>query len=332
MAVAASGEIKIFAGSSGRRFAERMCRYLGVELGRSKTLTFSDGNTFVCAEETVRDKDVYLVQPIGRRPNDEFVEILFWADAFKRASAQSVTMIIPYFSYAKGDKKDEPRVSIRARVCAECIELAGADRVVTMDLHVPQIQGFFKKPVDHLFAMPILCEYVRRLGIGDLVVVSPDAGFAKPARRYGACLGAPVAIGDKVRRGHDEMAEIVDIIGEIEGKNALIVDDATFSGYSLVETAHALRRRGARRVFACVSHLAISDEGLDRIEQSPIEMLVATDTVEKELDPARWPKVRVVSVAPLFAEALKRIHNRESVSGLFDSVPAAVADQSMSVV
>ncbi len=169
-----SGEIKIFAGSTGQVFAEQMCKYLGIDLGEADTIVFSEGNIFVRVGETVRNKDVYLVQPIGLNPNNEFVEILFWLDAFKRASANSVTAIIPYFGYAKGDKKDEPRVSIRARVCAECIELAGADRIVTMDLHSPQIQGFFKKPVDHLFALPVLCEYIKNLNIDDLMVISRD--------------------------------------------------------------------------------------------------------------------------------------------------------------
>ena len=175
-----SGIIKIFAGSTGKPFAKKMCAYLGTQLGDAETIKFSEGNIFVRVNESIRDKDVYIVQPIGRQPNDEFVELLFWIDAFKRASANSVTAIIPYFSYAKGDKKDEPRVSIRARVCADCIEVAGVDRIITMDLHAPQVQGFFKKPVDHLYAKALLCEYIRRAGIvnDDLVVVSPDAGSA----------------------------------------------------------------------------------------------------------------------------------------------------------
>ncbi|MGI6169569.1 MAG: ribose-phosphate diphosphokinase, partial [Christensenellales bacterium] len=183
--LSAYGEIKIFAGSTGINFARRLCKCLSTELGNSETIQFSDGNLFVKVNEPVRDKDVYLLQPIANDPNKELVEILFWMDAFKRASANSVTAIIPYFSYAKGDKKDEPRVSIRARVCAETIELAGADRVVTMDLHSPQVQGFFKKPVDHLMALTTLCEYINEAGLNeDLIVVSPDAGYAKSARKF----------------------------------------------------------------------------------------------------------------------------------------------------
>ncbi len=316
-------EIKVFAGSTGRRFAERVCNYLGSELGKSKVITFSEGNTYVKVEETVRNKDVYLVQSIGLRPNEEFTEILFWIDAFKRASAQSVTVVMPYFSYAKGDKKDEPRVSIRGRVCAECIELAGADRVITMDLHSPQIQGFFKKPVDHLFARPILCEYIKSMKIEDLVVISPDSGFAKDARKYARYLKLPVAIGDKEREGHDENAKVIDIIGDVEGKNALIVDDFTISGGTLINLAGELKNRGVKKIFACLSHVLLNEKGVANLENSEIEKLISTDSVyNPHLLSSR--KIRIISVAPLFAEAIRRIHRQESVSPLFNEVPIGV--------
>jgi ribose-phosphate pyrophosphokinase len=318
-----NGEIKIFAGSTGRNFAEKMCRYINAELGSSETLTFSDGNTFVRIGETVRDKDVYLVQSIGLKPNDEFVEILFWIDAFKRASANTVTVIMPYFSYAKGDKKDEPRVSIRARVCAESIELAGADRVVAMDLHSHQIQGFFKKPVDHLFAHPVLCESIARMDLPDLVVVSPDAGFAKQARKFADYLGAPMAIGDKTRTGHNEQAEILELMGNVDGKTALIVDDFSISGGTLIEVAKVLRARGAKRILACLSHLVLSEAAVAKIESSPIELIISTDSVENP-HAQRSPKVKIISVAALFGETVGRIHNRESVSPLFEKVPDKV--------
>jgi len=320
------GEIKVFAGSSGREFARKVCDYIGVSLGKSEVITFSEGNTFVRVGETVRDKDVYLIQSIGLRPNDEFVEILFWLDAFKRASANSVTAIIPYFGYAKGDKKDEPRVSIRARVCADAIEMAGADRVVTMDLHSPQIQGFFKRPVDHLFALPVLCDYVKTLNIDNLVVVSPDTGFAKQARKYASHLGTSVAIGDKTRRGHDERAEVLELIGDVEGKNCLVVDDFSISGGTLVELSKELKKRGALRIIACLSHLLLNREAVKRIEDSDIELVIGTDSVENH-----WvemsDKIRIVSVAPLFAEAIIRIHNRESVSVLFDRSPKEISSR-----
>lgn len=318
-----NGEIKIFAGSTGGPFAEKICSYMGTQLGLSQVITFSEGNTYVKAGETVRDKDVYLVQPIGLKPNDEFVEILFWMDAFKRASANSVTAIIPYFSYAKADKKDEPRVSIRARVCAESIELAGADRVVTMDLHSPQVQGFFKKPVDHLFALPLICEYIKSLQLENMIVVSPDAGFAKQARKYADYLKTSVAIGDKTRKEHNEKAEILEIIGNVEGKNTIIVDDFSLSGGTLVDLAKGLKERGANRIIACLSHNLLNPDGVKKIEASPIELLLGTDSVHNT-SVAASKKIKTISVAPLFAEAIMRIHNRESVSPLFNEVPNSV--------
>jgi len=302
-----------------------MCNYLGIKLGQADTIVFTEGNIFVRVGETVRDKDVYLVQPIGLYPNNEFVEILFWMDAFKRASANSVTAIIPYFGYAKGDKKDEPRVSIRARVCAECIELAGADRIVTMDLHSPQIQGFFKKPVDHLYALPVLCEYIKSLGLENLTVVSPDAGFTKQARKFASYLEAPVAIGDKTRTGHDEQAEVLEILGDVNGRNVLVVDDFSITGGTLIKLAEELKKRGAERILVTLSHVLLNEQTLARIEESPIEMVIGTDTVYNPYIKGS-KKVKVVSVAPLFAEAIDRIHRRESVSPLFSAVPKKVVD------
>jgi ribose-phosphate pyrophosphokinase len=324
-------ELRIFSGSSSKDFAQRICSYIGVEMGQSDVITFTEGNTFVRVGETVRDKDVYLVQTMGLKPNDEFTEILFWMDAFKRASASSVTLIMPYFSYAKGDKKDEPRVSIRARVCAECIELAGADRVVTMDLHSPQIQGFFKKPVDHLFALPMLCEYIRSMQIENCVIVSPDAGYAKQARKFSSHLGIPTVIGDKTRSAHDEHAEILELIGDVKGKNCVIVDDFSISGGSLIELAGHLKERGANRIIACLSHILLNDKGVKRIEDSVIEKIISTDTVNNPYI-TESKKIEIVSVAPLFAESILRIHGRVSVSPLFDELPdkvirASIADK-----
>lgn len=324
-----TGIIKIFAGSSGREFAKKMCYYLGQQLGDSETITFSEGNTFVRVNESIRDKDVYIVQPIGRKANDEFVELLFWIDAFKRASANSVTAIIPYFGYAKGDKKDEPRVSIRARVCADCIENAGADRVITMELHAPQVQGFFKIPVDHLNTGMLFAEYAKRMGIvdKDLVVVSPDAGFAKRARGYADLLHCPVAIGDKTRYGHDENAKILEIIGDVKGKNCLIVDDFTISGGTIVDIAHGLKEKGANRVFAFLSHTVLSEKGVKKIDESPLEFLVSTDTV---YCPAIHDskKIRLISAAPLFAEAVRIVHDRAPMANMFEQVPDRLFDMS----
>ncbi len=321
-------DIRIFAGNSGKKFAEAMCRYLRVELGRSEAIAFSEGNIFVRITENVRNEDVFLVQPIGLDPNREFTELLFWMDAFKRASVKSVTAVVPYFGYAKGDKKDEPRVSIRARVCAECIELAGADRMVAMDLHSPQIQGFFKKPVDHLSALPLLGECAKSMGMGGWVIVSPDAGFAKRARNYASYLGASVVICDKVRRGHDERAEVLEVIGPVDGRNALIVDDLVLTGTTIVDAAKALRAHGARRIAACATHLLISPAHLSRMEESAIEMLVGTDSVDNAALYGH-SRITLVSAAPLFAEAVRRIHSGHSISTLFTHTPQAILVKSL---
>jgi ribose-phosphate pyrophosphokinase len=311
-----SDPIMVFAGSASRRLAGRVCDYLGARLCAGEVFHFSEGNLFVRILENVRGRNVYLVQSTSFPANDHFMELLFWVDAFKRASARSVTAVVPYFSYAKGDKKDEPRVSVRARVCADALEVVGTDRLVTMDLHAPQIQGFFKVPVDDLYALPALCDTVRQMGLQDLVVVAPDAGFVKKARKFAAYLGASLAIGNKERKGHDENAEIVQIIGDVKGKQALIVDDFTLSGGTLVEAAHALIARGASKVFAMVTHGVFAEGALARIEASPIERLLVTDTIETP--PIEFPpKVEVVSVAGLFGEAIRRIHQRESISVLF---------------
>lgn len=318
----------VFAGSSGKPFAEKLCSYLSIPLSPSQVIHFTEGNTYVKVEETVRGKDVFLVQSIGLNANNEFTEILFWIDAFKRASANSVTLIMPYFSYAKGDKKDEPRVSIRGRVCAECIELAGADRVISMDLHSPQVQGFFKIKMDHLMALPLLCEAARNLGLENTVVVSPDAGFAKEARMFGEYLNLPVAIGVKRRDGHDEKARVLEIIGDVEGMNALIVDDFSISGGTLVSLAGELKKRGAKRIVVLLSHVLLDEKGLKALEESAIETLISTDSVNNSLVD-KHPMVQLISVAPLFAEALVRIEENRSVSSLFTQVPEKVLKHSI---
>ena len=315
------GELKIFAGSASSSLGQAICSHLGVDLAQSETHVFSEGNVFVRVLENVRGRDVFVVQGTDYPVNDNFVELLFWIDAFKRASATQVTAVIPFFSYAKGDKKDEPRVSIRARVCADCIEAAGADRVLTMDLHSPQIQGFFKIPVDHLYAMPVLVDYFREKEIPDLVVASPDVGFGKQAYKYAEMIHAPgpprVVFGYKVRRGHDEKAEMLDIVGDVRGKNVLIVDDFTVSGGTLIEMAIACKERGCKDVYSCVSHGVFSRGSAAKIEASPIKELVLTDTIEYRFEPLP-ACCKIVSVANLFANAIISIHRRESVSRLFN--------------
>ena len=316
MTLANADDMLIFGGSGSRRLAAHICEYLRVEPGKGETLRFSEGNLFVRIQENVRGCRVYLVQSTAYPANDNFMELMFWIDAFKRASAESVTLIMPYFSYAKGDKKDEPRVSIRARVCADAIEAAGADRVVTMDLHAAQIQGFFRIPVDDLYALPVMCEAIGKLNLPDPVVVSPDTGFAKKARRYASHLGTSLVIGDKERVAHDEHAEVMEIIGDVRGKTALIVDDFVISGGTLVEVSEKLMERGAKSVVAAITHAVFSPGSMKKIDRSPIVKMLVTDTVETQPETLS-DKIEVVSVAPLFGEAIRRIHQRESISVLF---------------
>jgi ribose-phosphate pyrophosphokinase len=309
-------ELLLFAGSASRKLGGAISDYLDCPLGASETLKFSEGNLFVRVLENVRGRDVYIVQATGFPANDNFMELLFWIDAFKRASAASVTAVMPYFSYAKGDKKDEPRVSIRARVCADAIEAAGVDRVITLDLHAPQVQGFFKVPVDDLYALPVLCDAIVAEGLSDLVVVAPDAGFAKKARQWSERLRAPLAIADKRRVDHSESAEIMDLIGNVEGRTALIVDDFTISAGTLVDASRILLERGAASVYAVVSHGLLTESAVERLDASPIQRLFMTDSVETR-PTSLSPKVELVSVAGLFGEAIRRIAHRESVSVLF---------------
>jgi ribose-phosphate pyrophosphokinase len=313
---APQGDLAVLAGSANPELAAAVAAKLGVKTSPCQSLLFSEGNVFVRVLENVRGRDTFIIQGVHFPVNDNFMELLFWIDALKRASAQQVTAVIPFFSYAKGDKKDEPRVSIRARVCADAIEAAGADRVLTMDLHSPQIQGFFSIPVDHLYGRNVLCEHVRSLNIPDLVVCSPDTGFAKDAAAFANLLGAPVVIGNKQRDDHSEQARVLEVIGEVENKNIVIVDDFTITGGSLISMAALLKERGARDIYAAVTHGVFSDGAAARIQQSEIKQMFVTDTIES---PGRKlpSNIEVVSVATLFAQAIRSIHDRTSVSMLF---------------
>jgi ribose-phosphate pyrophosphokinase len=307
----------LFAGSASRKLGASIAAYLEQPLAASETHRFSEGNLFVRVGENVRGRDTFIVQGTAFPANDNFMELLFWIDALKRASAASVTAVIPYFSYAKGDKKDEPRVSIRARVCADAIEAAGVDRVVTMDLHAPQLQGFFHVPVDDLYAMPILCDAIAEKGLPDVVIVAPDAGFAKRARVYAQRLAVPYAIAEKERTDHSESAHVLDLIGDVAGKTALIVDDFTISAGSLADAARITADRGATQIYAMVTHGLVTDTAVERLAACPIERLFITDTVETQ--PVELPaNVEVVSVAALFGEAIRRIHRKQSISVLFE--------------
>lgn len=309
-------EMVVIGGSASPMLTKEICQLLQLPVGEGEVHQFSDGNLFVKIGQNVRGRHVYLIQSTVFPANDHFMELLFWVDALKRASAASVTVLIPYFSYAKGDKKDEPRVSIRARVCAQSLEAAGADRVVTLDLHAPQIQGFFGVPVDDLYALPTLTDAINAEGLKDLTVVSPDAGFAKKAKQYASRLNAPLAIADKERNDHTENARVVDLIGDVAGRNAVIVDDFTITAGTLAEVADTLMERGAASVRAAVTHGVFTGKSMSRIDNSSIQTLWVTDTVENT--PVNLsPRVVTVSVAPLFSEAIRRIHDRESLSVLF---------------
>ena len=312
-------QIKIFPGSASRALTEKICKYLNVEMGKCEERRFPEGNIYVKINEVVRGRDVYVVQTIGLDPNNELMELLFWLDAFKRSGVNSVTAIIPYFGYSKADKKDEPRVSIRARVCADCLEAAGVDRIVTLDLHSPQIQGFFRKPVDHLLAYSIFCDYIQSMELKDYVIVSPDEGFAKNARSYSNRLGVPLAIGNKHRKSHDGTSEIFGIIGDIENKTAVIVDDFTITCGTLYQIAQTLKANGAKDIYAFVTHSLLSEKGIEDLKNSQIKRLFTTDTVynPKILQEDR---ITILSVSDLFAKTIKAIHEMKSLGELFSEV------------
>ena len=320
MAEKPSNGLRVFGGTASQELTQRVCQHLGIEPGRCEARIYGEGNTLVRVLENVRGKDVFIIQTLSWPVNDNFVELLFWIDAFKRASAAQVTAVVPFFSYAKGDKKDEPRVSIRARACADCLEAVGVDRVLTMDLHAAQIQGFFHVPVDHLLAMPLFVEHFKPMikDPQDWVVVAPDAGFAKHARGYAQALGTSLAIVDKSRSEVDERASAMDVIGEVKGKRVLICDDVIFAGSTVVVACDLLMKKGAVEAHAVVSHGVLSEGAAELIGNSGLTEVVITDTIEYRF--AELPdKVKVISSAKLFARAIRNIYERTSISQLFHS-------------
>jgi len=311
-----AGELKIFGGRAHPALVAEICDYLNLEAGKVSAFNFSDGETFCQIEENVRGSDVFVVQPTCGPVNENLMELLIMLDSFKRSSASRVTAVIPYYGYARQDKKDRPRVPITAKLVADLISRAGADRVLTMDLHADQIQGFFDVPVDHLFAAPVLLEAVRDLEIPDLVVVSPDAGGVERARAIAKRLGAGLAIIDKRRTAPNE-AEVMHLIGDVEGCNALVVDDIIDTAGTLTKSVEALKAKGADRVLAAGVHGILSGPALKRIASSPLEMVLITNTTPVDDKLAKLPKLRPLSVAPLLGEAIRRIHENSSVSSLF---------------
>jgi ribose-phosphate pyrophosphokinase len=311
-------EFSIYAGNANRPLAEKICSYLATRMGDVEVFQFANENIFVRVLENVREQDVFLVQPTSRPVNQSIMELLIMIDAFKRASAGRITAVIPYYSYGRSDKKDQPRVPITARLVADMLTVAGADRVLTMDLHQGQIQGFFSIPVDELTAINIISAEIKAKQLTDLVVVS-ELGFAKRARNFAEILGAPLAIVEKRRViGNQDQTEVMNVIGEVSGKTAVIIDDEIDTAGSLMEAVQALEDEGAGSIYACATHGVFSGAALDRIETSSITEVIVTDTIP--LPPQANPeRITVLSIAPLFGEAIKRIHRGESVGALFSS-------------
>lgn len=308
--------MKIFCGRSNPELSQGICNYLGVEMGKCLIHKFKNDNSFVRIEENVRGKDVFVVQTSAIPVNDYLMELLIMIDTLKHASASRVTAVLPYYPYARSDKKDQPRISITARLVADLLETAGADRVLTMNLHSEQIQGFFRIPVDQLLASPILCEYFSKNGLKDFIVVAPDAGSAKRAEKYALTLGLPMAILDKRRDPLNDTVEIFHIIGDVRDKNAIVFDDEIATGGSMIETAHALLEHGAKDIYAGAVHAVLCGEAPALLQDSPYKKIVVTNTLPVEGE-KKIPKVTVLSVAQLFGEAIKRIHEGKSVSDLF---------------
>jgi ribose-phosphate pyrophosphokinase len=307
---------KIFSGRANLTLAQKIADYLRISLGKITIQNFSDQEIYVKIEENVRGVDVFVIQPTNP-PAENLLELLLIIDALKRASAERITAVIPYYGYARQDRKDEPRVPISAKLIANLLVTSGASRILTMDLHAEQIQGFFDIPVDHLYAAPVLIEYFRNFDLSNLVVVAPDTGRANRARGFAKRLGdrIPIAVIDK-RRPERNQAEVISVVGEVKNRDILIFDDIIDTGNTLIAAANALKDRGARYVIACATHAVFSQNCVEKLEASMITEIVVTDTIELP-DDKKKSKIKVLSVANLLGEAIKRIHYGESVSSLF---------------
>jgi len=310
-----NSELKVFSGSANRSLAEEICKHLRIPLGNANTTTFSDGELYFQILENVRGRDVFVIQSTCPPVNDNLMELLIMIDAFKRSSAARITAVLPYYGYARQDRKDKPRVPITSKLVADLLTAAGTHRILTMDLHAGQIQGFFDIPVDHLFAAPVLVEYLRKLKIPDLTVVSPDAGGVERARAFAKRLSGDLAVVDKRRVVANE-AEVMNVIGQVGGRNVIIVDDMIDTAGTLVHTAHALRKKKAKRILACATHAVLSGPALDRLRKAPLDELILTNTVPLN-ESKRMPQLTLLSVAGLLAKAIRSIHDETSVSNLF---------------
>jgi len=309
-----SPEMKIFTGNAHPALAKDICSYLGVELGNATVSSFPDGETFVKINDNIRGRDVFIIQPTCPPTNQNLMELLILVDAARRASAARITAVIPFFGYARQDRKDQPRVPITAKLVANILVASGVNRVLTMDLHAQQLQGFFDIPVDHLHALPVMVDYIRTLDIPNLIVVSPDVGGVKMASAYASALGTRLAIVVKQRKSATE-TEASHIIGEINGKNILIVDDLTETAGTITGAAHILRENGALDIYAGISHTILTDLSVERLKGSDLKELITTNSVPARLVPGS--RVTSLSVAGLLGEGIRRIHDDESVSSLF---------------
>jgi ribose-phosphate pyrophosphokinase len=307
--------VKVFSGTANQPLARAICKYIGIELGKCNISSFPDGETFVKIEENVRGEDVFIVQSTSPPTNHNLMELFIMVDAVRRASAARITAVLPFYGYARQDRKDQPRVPITAKLVANLLVASGTNRILTVDLHAQQIQGFFDIPVDHLYAAPVMYEYLKKKSLPNLVVVSPDVGGLKMAHAYSQTMEGGLAIVAKRRKSPTEV-ESMAVIGEIKGKNILLVDDLTETAGTLTAAATLLKKKGAKRILACVSHAILNDTGVERLRKSVIDELITTDTVQRP--PIEGVKITTLSVAGLLGEAIKRINSNSSVNSLFE--------------
>jgi ribose-phosphate pyrophosphokinase len=314
--IAGYGELKLFSGSAHPELAREMAQHLGLPLGQARLRRFPDSEVSFQIDENIRGTDVFIVQPTCSPVDEHIMELLIMIDAFKRSSAARITAVIPYYGYGRQDRKDKPRVPISAKLVANVLSAAGADRVLCMDLHKAQIQGFFDIPVDHLFAAPVILDHLSRLDFQNLTIVAPDAGGAERARAYAKRLGGELAVIDK-RRSDDGTAEVMNVVGDVEGRTCVIQDDIIDTAGTIVKAATALKANGAARVYACAVHGVLSGPAMERIEKAPLEKLIVTNTIPLTGDRAKSAKIMTLSVAKLLGQAIRSIHEESSVSSLF---------------
>src|SRR5919107_1321836 len=310
------GEMKIFSGSAHPQLSREIAQFLGISLGQARLRRFPDSEVSFQIDENIRGTDVFIVQPTSNPVDEHLMELLIMIDAFRRSSASRITAVLPYYGYARQDRKDKPRVPISAKLVANVLGAAGTNRVLTMDLHKAQIQGFFDLPVDHLFAAPVIIDYLARQSYEKLTIVAPDAGGAERARAYAKRLDAELAVIDK-RRSEDGTAEVMNVIGEVAGRTCVIADDIIDTAGTIQKTAQALKANGAERVIACAIHGVLSGPAIERLEKAPIDKVIITNTIPLTAERAKCQKIVVLSVARLLGQAIRSIHEETSVSSLF---------------